>query len=105
MCMSMLKYAIDSLREMPLGPDEMLHHLNRIVGRNIDPSMFVTMLYGSYDTHEHCFRYAVAGHEPGFCTGLRKARFTIWRAKAPCWDSARTVNTKCRRFAWNREMF
>ncbi|EJL47565.1 phosphoserine phosphatase RsbU [Brevibacillus agri] len=66
MCMSMLKYAIDSLREMPLGPDEMLHHLNRIVGRNIDPSMFVTMLYGSYDTHEHCFRYAVAGHEPGF---------------------------------------
>ncbi|GEB35710.1 MULTISPECIES: PP2C family protein-serine/threonine phosphatase [Brevibacillus] len=75
MCMSMLKYAIDSLREMPLGPDEMLHHLNRIVGRNIDPSMFVTMLYGAYDTRLHSFRYAVAGHEPGFLYRASEKKF------------------------------
>ncbi|MED4586320.1 PP2C family protein-serine/threonine phosphatase [Brevibacillus choshinensis] len=75
MCMSMLKYAMESLGEMIGGPDEMLGHLNRVVERNIDPSMFVTMLFGCYDTRKHCFRYAVAGHEPGFVYRARDGRF------------------------------
>lgn len=75
MCMSMLKYAMESLGEMLRGPDEMLRHLNRVVERNIDPSMFVTMLFGCYDTQRHCFRYAVAGHEPGFVYRARDDRF------------------------------
>lgn len=75
MCMSMLKYAMDSLGEIRLGPDEMLRHLNRVVERNIDPSMFVTMQFGCYDTQSHCFRYAVAGHEPGFLYRTEEGRF------------------------------
>ncbi|WP_289142515.1 PP2C family protein-serine/threonine phosphatase [uncultured Brevibacillus sp.] len=75
MCMSMLKYAMDSLGEIQMGPDDMLHHLNRVVERNIDSSMFVTMLLGSYDTNTHRFRYAVAGHEPGFLYRAKTGRF------------------------------
>ncbi|MED4910316.1 PP2C family protein-serine/threonine phosphatase [Brevibacillus centrosporus] len=75
MCMSMLKYAMESLGDMLHGPDEMLRHLNRVVERNIDPSMFVTMLFGCYDTQKHRFRYAVAGHEPGFVYRAKEGRF------------------------------
>jgi len=75
MCMSMLKYAMESLGEMLPGPGEMLRHLNRVVERNTDPSMFVTMVYGCYDTNRHSFRYAVAGHEPGFVYRARDGRF------------------------------
>ncbi|WP_421617198.1 PP2C family protein-serine/threonine phosphatase [Brevibacillus sp. TJ4] len=75
MCMSMLKYAMDSLGEILLNPDRMLRHLNRVVERNIDSSMFVTMVFGSYDTRTHRFRYAVAGHEPGFVYRAAEGRF------------------------------
>lgn len=75
MCMSMLKYAVDSLGEIRLGPDQMLRHLNKVVERNIDASMFVTMLFGCYDTRSHVFRYAVAGHEPGFLYRAQEGRF------------------------------
>lgn len=75
MCMSMLKYAMDSLGEMRLDPDHMLRHLNRMVERNIDSSMFVTMLFGCYDACTHRFRYAVAGHEPGFLYRAAEERF------------------------------
>ncbi|MBO8164056.1 MAG: PP2C family protein-serine/threonine phosphatase [Brevibacillus sp.] len=66
MSMSMIKYAMDGLSGCAAFPAEMLCHLNRVVERNIDPSMFITMVYGAYDLQEHRFRYAVAGHEPGF---------------------------------------
>jgi sigma-B regulation protein RsbU (phosphoserine phosphatase) len=66
MCMSMIKYAMDSYYETKVEPAGMLQHLNSVVERNIDPSMFVTMLYGKYDIPSHRFRYAVAGHDPGF---------------------------------------
>lgn len=75
MCMSMLKYAMDSLGEIRLTPGEMLSHVNRVVERNIDPSMFVTMLFGCYDTRFHSFRYAIAGHEPGFLYRANEGRF------------------------------
>jgi sigma-B regulation protein RsbU (phosphoserine phosphatase) len=75
MCMSMLKYAMDSLGEIRLTPDQMLSHLNRVVERNIDVSMFVTMLFGCYDTASHRFRYAVAGHEPGLLYRAAEGRF------------------------------
>ena len=41
-------------------------NLNRVVERNVDPSMFITMFYGMYNTVDHLFTYASAGHEPGF---------------------------------------
>lgn len=66
MCMSMIKYAMDSLPEQRLQPAALLENLNRVVERNIDNDMFITMMYGSYDPKEHCFYFASAGHEPGF---------------------------------------
>ncbi|WP_142506493.1 PP2C family protein-serine/threonine phosphatase [Melghirimyces algeriensis] len=64
LCMSMIKYAMDQL-DHPLDPSEILRRLNTVVERNVDPSMFITMVYGVYDLNRHIFRYAAAGHEPG----------------------------------------
>lgn len=81
LCMSMIKFAMDSFDESSVKPGRMLHHLNRVVERNIDPSMFVTMLFGRYDTMRHRFRYAVAGHEPGFLFCAREEKFTDLEGK------------------------
>ncbi|TYR78362.1 PP2C family protein-serine/threonine phosphatase [Priestia megaterium] len=66
MCMSMIKYAMDSLPDSRKNPSYVLENLNNIVERNVDPSMFITMFYGSYHPVNHLFTYASAGHEPGF---------------------------------------
>ena len=66
MCMSMIRYAIDSVPEQRLQPATLLESLNRVVERNIADDMFITMVYGSYDPKDHNFHYASAGHEPGF---------------------------------------
>ncbi|UFJ40948.1 PP2C family protein-serine/threonine phosphatase [Brevibacillus humidisoli] len=72
--MSMIKYAMDGLAAWARKPAEMLRQLNGVVERNIDSSMFITMAYGAYDTSAHRFRYAVAGHEPGFWYRSRTKR-------------------------------
>jgi phosphoserine phosphatase RsbU/P len=64
----MIKYAMDRLDDQPsapLSPSQVLRDLNTVVERNVDPSMFITMVYGVYDSLNHQFRYATAGHEPG----------------------------------------
>ncbi|OIJ15099.1 phosphoserine phosphatase [Anaerobacillus alkalilacustris] len=66
LCMSMIKYALDSLPELRLQPNALLENLNRVVEQNIGSNMFITMVFGSYDLNEHVFRYSGAGHEPGF---------------------------------------
>ncbi|WP_078543048.1 PP2C family protein-serine/threonine phosphatase [Litchfieldia alkalitelluris] len=66
LCMSMIKYAMDSLPNMRLTPSEVLKNLNRVVEQNFDMGMFITMLYGIYHTDSHMFTYSSAGHEPGF---------------------------------------
>ncbi|MDA3129585.1 PP2C family protein-serine/threonine phosphatase [Aliibacillus thermotolerans] len=66
LCMSMIKYAMDSLPEQRLQPVALLESLNRVVEQNVASDMFITMMYGSYDPREHCFYYSGAGHEPGF---------------------------------------
>ncbi|MFL6559968.1 MAG: PP2C family protein-serine/threonine phosphatase [Bacillus sp. (in: firmicutes)] len=65
-CMSMIKYAIDSLPESKRSPHFVLESLNRVVEDNLDEGMFITMFYGMYDTDNHAFTYAAAGHEQGF---------------------------------------
>jgi phosphoserine phosphatase RsbU/P len=65
-CMSMIKYAIDSLPESKKSPHFVLESLNRVVEDNLDEGMFITMFYGDYDTTTHSFTYAAAGHEQGF---------------------------------------
>lgn len=66
MCMSMIKYAMDSLPDSRKNPSYVLENLNNIVERNVDPSMFITMFYGTYHPAHNLFTYASAGHEPGF---------------------------------------
>lgn len=66
LCMSMIKYAMDSLPELRLHPAKVLENLNRVVEQNVDPSMFITMCYGNYNIANHQFTFASAGHEPGF---------------------------------------
>lgn len=66
LCMSMIKYSMDSFSEMQTDPSVILGSLNRVVERNVDASMFITMFYGLYNNNNHTFTYASAGHEPGF---------------------------------------
>lgn len=66
LCMSMIKYGMDRLSKSSKAPHHVLENLNRVVEDNVEPSMFITMFYGIYDTTRHAFTYASAGHEQGF---------------------------------------
>lgn len=69
LCMSMIKYAMDSLpSEQQLQPSLLLENLNRVVAQNVGDSMFITMMYGYYNRTTGDFHYSGAGHEPGFFT-------------------------------------
>lgn len=81
--MSMIKYAIESLTDQPLDPHALLGSINRVVENNIDPNMFITMIYGSYNFKTHYFRYATAGHEPGLFYSAEKDTFYDLEIKGP----------------------
>lgn len=81
LCMSMIKYAMDSLPENRKYPKSVLENLNRVVEQNIDLTMFITMFYGIYNTENHRFTYASAGHEPGLYYHADKDEFTELKAK------------------------
>ncbi|MFG6116501.1 sigma-B regulation protein RsbU (phosphoserine phosphatase) [Thalassobacillus cyri] len=66
LCMSMIKYSMDSFPHKRMEPSVILESLNRVVERNVDSSMFITMFYGLYDPKDHKFYYSSAGHEPGY---------------------------------------
>ncbi|QKS70195.1 PP2C family protein-serine/threonine phosphatase [Paenalkalicoccus suaedae] len=79
--MSMIKYAVDTLTEKEFQPASLLESLNRVVHRNIDEDMFITMMYGLYDSTDHTFYYASAGHEPGFVYDASEDTFDNLEAK------------------------
>ncbi|WP_240377453.1 PP2C family protein-serine/threonine phosphatase [Bacillus piscicola] len=81
LCMSMIKYAMDSLPEQRLQPGALLENLNRVVERNVAANMFITMMYGSYDPRIHQFYYSGAGHEPGFYYNYAEDKFEELYAK------------------------
>ena len=81
MCMSMIKYAMDSLPDSRKNPSYVLENLNNIVERNVDPSMFITMFYGSYNPETNLFDYASAVHEPGFYYDAKADSFEALEAK------------------------
>lgn len=81
LCMSMIKYSMESFPEEAMSPNKILRNLNRVVERNVDPSMFITMFYTQYFPDENKMLYASAGHEPGF----------YYHAKS---DSFEEINTK-----------
>lgn len=81
LCMSMIKYAIDSYPETSMTPTSILANLNRVVERNVDPSMFITMFYAHYQPSISTFSYASAGHEPGLYYNASTDEFTELDAK------------------------
>ncbi|QTM98131.1 SpoIIE family protein phosphatase [Sediminibacillus dalangtanensis] len=75
LAMSMIKYSMDSIPENRMDPSNILESLNRVVERNVDPSMFITMFYGLYDPGDAKFYYSSAGHEPGFYYNAAEDKF------------------------------
>ncbi|WP_435271345.1 SpoIIE family protein phosphatase [Streptomyces sp. 1222.5] len=58
-----LRTAVRTLSELDLPPDEILSHLNDIVG-SLGSDAFATCLYGIYDPVTRRLSYASAGHPP-----------------------------------------
>ncbi|MBD7937344.1 MULTISPECIES: PP2C family protein-serine/threonine phosphatase [Cytobacillus] len=81
LCMSMIKYAMDSLPENRKTPTLVLENLNRVVEQNVDLTMFITMFYGTYHIDDHIFSYASAGHEPGLFYHAETQTFSELPAK------------------------
>lgn len=81
LCMSMIKYALDSFPDTLVQPDAILKLLNRVVEANIESGMFITMFYGFYDQKSHHFSYSSAGHEPGFFYSAKDGTFEEITAK------------------------
>ncbi|HLR52229.1 MAG TPA: PP2C family protein-serine/threonine phosphatase [Candidatus Avamphibacillus sp.] len=75
LCMSMIKYSMDSFPEHSMSPSQILKNLNRVVEKNVDASMFITMFYMQYLTEENKLLYASAGHEPGFFYNAKDGQF------------------------------
>lgn len=73
--MSMIKYAMDSFPENIMTTDTVLASINRVVERNVDPSMFITMFYAQYKPDTGKLYYSSAGHEPGFYYSSRLQKF------------------------------
>ncbi|MFA9556653.1 PP2C family protein-serine/threonine phosphatase [Evansella sp. AB-rgal1] len=94
MSMSMIKYAMDSLPEQRLQPAGLLENLNRVVERNIDSDMFITMVYGTYDPKLHHFYYSSAGHEPGFVYRASQNKFENMDTKGLVLGVSSKVNYK-----------
>ncbi|SDO32137.1 PP2C family protein-serine/threonine phosphatase [Alkalicoccus daliensis] len=81
MSMSMIKYAMDTLTDKQMQPSVVLESLNRVVERNIDDDMFITMMYGVYHPDDHYFYFSSAGHEPGFFYTAKDDTFVSLEAK------------------------
>ncbi|HLR67307.1 PP2C family protein-serine/threonine phosphatase [Virgibacillus alimentarius] len=81
LCMSMIKYSMDSFPENAMQPKSILENLNRVVERNVDPSMFITMFYAQYQPKDNKLHYASAGHEPGFYYNAKRDKFEEIEAK------------------------
>ncbi|WP_243388353.1 PP2C family protein-serine/threonine phosphatase [Bacillus kexueae] len=81
LCMSMIKYAMDSLPESRKSPSRVLENLNSVVEQNVDESMFITMFFGMYDTVKHTFAFSSAGHEPGFYYSAKDDAFYDLKTK------------------------
>lgn len=65
LAMSMIKFGMDSYGHSQL-PSDGLKRLNRVVEKNVNQNMFVTMFYGLYEEISNKFYYSSAGHEPGY---------------------------------------
>ncbi len=75
LCMSMIKFGMDSLREQATEPQHVLGVINQIVEKSMDDSMFISMYYGKYDGAKCTFTFGSAGHEPALLYRAAEDRF------------------------------
>lgn len=75
LCMSMVKYGLDTLEYAKNNPSYVLEVLNRIIEKSVDDSMFVSLFYGRYDLENNIFTYGSAGHEPAFYYNAAEQKF------------------------------
>lgn len=81
LCMTMIKFGIDSLRNEDTSPRNVLDIVNRIVEKSVDDMMFISMFYGKYDAKDASFTYGSAGHEPALMYKASTGTFTELGAK------------------------
>jgi len=81
LCMSMVKYGMDSLEDSHTNPAIVLDVINRIVEKSINDDMFISMFYGRYNVENSIFTYASAGHEPALFFESEKDDFIELHAK------------------------
>lgn len=81
LCMSMVKFGMDSLTNAPGRPSTVLDVINRVVEKSIDDSMFVSMFYGRYDANFATMTYGSAGHEPAIFYQAETETFRELNAK------------------------
>lgn len=75
LCMSMVKYGLDTLGYANNNPSYVLEVLNKIIEKSVDDSMFVSLFYGRYDLNNDVFTYGSAGHEPALYYQSEKDAF------------------------------
>jgi len=75
LCMSMIKYSLDSLPYEYMSPASILSSLNRVVERNIDSNMFITMVYAQYFLDTGKLVFSSAGHEPSYYYNAKEDTF------------------------------
>lgn len=76
LCMSIIKFGMDSIQNENADPSTVLNNVNNIVEESIDDSMFISMFYGKYEVEGAKFTYASAGHEPALLYSAKKQKFT-----------------------------
>lgn len=81
LCMSMVKYGMDSFEDSHTNPAIVLDVINRIVEKSVDDDMFISMFYGRYSVENSIFTYASAGHEPALFFDSEKGEFKELHAK------------------------
>src|SRR5699024_8252306 len=60
--MTMIKFDMDSYDYSQL-PSDSLKNLNRVVEKNVNQNIYVTIFYGLYDHNPNLLYYSSAGHE------------------------------------------
>lgn len=81
LCMSMVKYGMDSLQDSNTDPAIVLDVINRIVEKSVDDDMFISMFYGRYNVTNSVFTYGSAGHEPALFFDSATNTFSELHAK------------------------
>jgi sigma-B regulation protein RsbU (phosphoserine phosphatase) len=64
---------LNALAHVSSSPSQILTQVNKLFYENVERGMFISMVYGIFDTHQHTLTLARAGHNPVI---MRKSRAT-----------------------------